>query len=136
MPINLGLFETDHQPRYRAVRKIGLYRASLTILFFQDVFLVCFSVTDTASLENVESQWIPEMNHHFQKTPILLVGTKSDLREDPAELERLKEKGLTFVNEESVIKILIVINKPDIQSNIFSFFQHSMFYLSYFRSKK
>ena len=120
MPINLRLLESDHQPipgpraphsYHGAARKIGLYRAGLTILFifiyfisfFQDVFLVCFSVTDTASLENVESKWIPEMNHHFKKTHILLVGTKSDLREDPAELERLKEKGLTFVNEESVI---------------------------------
>ena len=78
------------------------------------------------------------MNFHWSKAPIILVGTKSDLREDPAELERLNEKGLTFVNEESVIKILIVINKPDItlQSNNFSFFQHSMFYISYFRSIK
>ena len=62
------------------------------------------------------------MNFHWSKAPIILVGTKSDLREDPAELERLKEKGLTFVNEASVVKILIVINKPDInlQSNNFN----------------
>ena len=82
------------------------------------------------------------MKFHWSKAPIILVGTKSDLREDPAELELLKEKGLTFANEESVVnsvvKILIVINKPDInlQSNNFSFFQHSMFYISYFRSIK
>ena len=67
------------------------------------MFLVCFSVTSTASLGNVESKWIPEVNHHCPGTPIILVGTKADLREDPAELERLKEKGLTVVNEESVI---------------------------------
>ena len=76
------------------------------------------------------------MNFHWSKAPILLVGTKSDLREDPAELERLKEKGLTFVNEESVIKILIVINKPDIQSNNFSFFQHSIFLSFIFQVRK
>ena len=68
----------------------------------QNVFLVCFSVTSTASLGNVESKWIPEVHHHCPEAPIILVGTKADLREDPGELERLKEKGLTVVNEESV----------------------------------
>ena len=37
----------------------------------------------------------------------MLVGMKSDLREDPGEIERLKAKGLTFVNEESVIKMCL-----------------------------
>ena len=96
-PISLGLCENDLQPNLngrprgqpRTVRTIGLYRAGLTVIFFQDVCLVCFSVTDTVSLENVESKWIPEVNFHWSKAPIILVGTKSDLREDPAELERL-----------------------------------------------
>ena len=74
---------------------------------FQDVFLVCFSVSDTVSLERVESKWIPEVNHHCPGVPIMLVGTKSDLREDPGEIERLKAKGLTFVNEESVIDMCL-----------------------------
>ena len=70
---------------------------------FQDVFLVCFSVTDPASLRNVEFKWIPEVTHHCPDVPIMLVGTKADLREDPAVLELLREKGLTVVNEKSVI---------------------------------
>ena len=71
---------------------------------FQNVFLVCFSVSPCLSfgLENVESKWIPEVNHHCPGVPIMLVGMKSDLREDPGEIERLKAKGLTFVNKESV----------------------------------
>ena len=35
------------------------------------------------------------------------VGMKSDLREDPGEIERLNAKGLTFVNEESVIDMCL-----------------------------
>ena len=68
----------------------------------QDVFLVCFSATSNASLSNVESKWIPELNRHCPGAPIILVGTKADLREDPFELERLKEKGDRVVDEKSV----------------------------------
>ena len=49
-------------------------------LFQQDVFLVCFSLVDKDSLDNVKSIWIPEIRHHNPKTPIILVGTKKDLR--------------------------------------------------------
>jgi len=37
-------------------------------------------------------QWIPEIMHHAPNTPIILVGTKLDLREDPVTLQRLKER--------------------------------------------
>ena len=50
---------------------------------FQDVFLVCFSVSSYATFQNVEAKWLPEVTHHCPDTPILLVGTKSDLREHP-----------------------------------------------------
>merc|ERR1712241_52002 len=97
-PINLGLWDTAGQDDYDRLRPLSYPETN--------VFLVCFSVTSTASLGNVESKWIPEVNHHCPGTPIILVGTKADLREDPAELERLKDKGLTVVNEESVKKII------------------------------
>ena len=72
---------------------------------------MCFSVTSTASLGNVESKWIPEVNHHCPDAPIILVGTKADLRENTEELERLKKNGLSVVNEESVIQKFLSINK-------------------------
>ena len=68
----------------------------------QNVFLVCFSVTSKASLGNVEEKWIPEVHHHCPDAPIILVGTKADLREDPDELARLEAKGEKVVNEEQV----------------------------------
>ena len=49
------------------------------------------------------------MIRHNVGAPIILVGMKSDLREDPAELERLKDEKEKYVrvdehvNEESVI---------------------------------
>ena len=67
------------------------------------MFLVCFSVNSTDSLENVKTKWIPEVAHYCPGVPIILVGTKADLREDPEELESLKEKGMWIVEEKSVI---------------------------------
>jgi Ras-related C3 botulinum toxin substrate 1 len=69
-----------------------------------DVFLLCFSVVSPASFENIRTKWFPEIQHHCELssqgvqltaapgTPIILVGTKLDLRDDPAALERLRER--------------------------------------------
>ena len=59
-----------------------------------DVFLLCFSVISPASYENVRAKWHPEVQHHCPTTKILVVGTKIDLRDDSAALQRLKEKNL------------------------------------------
>jgi len=54
---------------------------------------MCFSVVSPASYENVERKWYPEVSHHCQGVPIILVGTKSDLRDDPKVIAKLKETG-------------------------------------------
>ena len=44
-------------------------------------------------------QWVPEITHHCQKTPFLLVGTQIDLRDDQATVEKLaknKQKPISF----------------------------------------
>lgn len=40
-------------------------------------------------------QWFPEISHHAPSTSIVLVGTKLDLREDPATIEKLRERYVT-----------------------------------------
>lgn len=40
-------------------------------------------------------QWLPEITHHCPNTPLILVGTKLDLRDDPVTLQRLKERRFT-----------------------------------------
>src|SRR5262249_17493368 len=34
-------------------------------------------------------QWVPEITHHCQRTPFLLVGTQIDLRDDSSQIEKL-----------------------------------------------
>ncbi|XKL61754.1 hypothetical protein PGB90_001587 [Kerria lacca] len=45
-----------------------------------DVVLLCFSVTNHASLRNCKAMWFPEIRHFCPNTPVLLVGCKNDLR--------------------------------------------------------
>ncbi|GMN48292.1 hypothetical protein TIFTF001_017460 [Ficus carica] len=47
-----------------------------------DVFLLAFSLISRPSYENVSKKWIPELRHYAPSVPIILVGTKLDLRED------------------------------------------------------
>ena len=42
----------------------------------------------------IPPQWFPEVSHHCPNTPIILVGTKLDLRDNKETIEKLKEKKL------------------------------------------
>ena len=65
--------------------------------YLQDVFLVYFSVNCFASLQNVQDKWIPEVTHHCPDTPIILVGTQSDLREQPETSNVIQTRKLVSV---------------------------------------
>ncbi|XP_042039429.1 rac-like GTP-binding protein RAC13 [Salvia hispanica] len=72
--VNLGLWDTAGQEDYNRLRPLS-YRGA-------DVFLLAFSITSKASYENIYKKWVPELRHYTRNIPIVLVGTKSDLRED------------------------------------------------------
>jgi small GTP-binding protein len=52
-------------------------------LCYQDtnIFLMCFSIADRCSFANIEKMWVGEVREVVDKPPILLVGTKADLRD-------------------------------------------------------
>ena len=67
-----------------------------------DVVLVCFSLLDANSLQNVKCKWIPELRKHCRRIPFVLVGTKSDLRND----SRISSDGISnTVNIEEVLSM-------------------------------
>lgn len=83
-PINLGLWDTAGQEDYDRLRPLSYPQT--------DVFLICFSVDNPASFENVRNKWWPEIQQHAPGCPFILVGTKADLRDDGEVLMRLKSR--------------------------------------------
>ncbi|TKR89472.1 hypothetical protein L596_013570 [Steinernema carpocapsae] len=104
-PHRLGLWDTAGQEDYDWLRPLSYRQTS--------VFIVCFSVIAPHSLENMQKKWIPELRHHCPTTPIVIVGTKTDLRDDTKELEQLaktKQKPISFEAGQKMAKELHAFN--------------------------
>jgi Ras-related C3 botulinum toxin substrate 1 len=71
-----------------------------------NVFLVTYSVVNPASLSNVKTKWVPELRQHCPDAPIILVGTKLDLRDDKDTINKLKEKGQEPVSYEQGMSMM------------------------------
>lgn len=70
-----------------------------------DVFLLCFSVLSYSSFENISERWAPEVYRYCPEVPIILVGTKIDLRENRDIISKLEKQGLSIVNyEQGLVK--------------------------------
>jgi len=91
-PINLGLWDTAGQEDYDRLRPLSYPQT--------DVFLVAFSLISRASFENVTQKWTPELKHHCPGVPMILVGTKLDLRSDANTVQKLREKNQTPITFE------------------------------------
>ncbi|XP_047338150.1 rac-like GTP-binding protein ARAC7 isoform X2 [Impatiens glandulifera] len=72
--VNLGLWDTAGQEDYSRLRPLS-YRGA-------DVFVLAFSLLSRASYENVLKKWMPELRRFAPNVPIVLVGTKLDLRDN------------------------------------------------------
>jgi len=105
--ISLGLWDTAGQEDYDRLRPLSYPQT--------DVFLICFSLVSPPSFENVRTKWYPEISHHAPTTSVLLVGTKLDLREDPATIEKLRDRrmapiaysqGVTMARDIKAVKYL------------------------------
>jgi len=90
--INLGLWDTAGQEDYDRLRPLSYPQT--------DVFLLCFSVVNPSSFDNVTVKWHREIAHHCPNVPVILVGTKIDLREEKEVIDVLKGKGQSVVTTE------------------------------------
>nr|ACI66161.1 Rho-related GTP-binding protein RhoG precursor [Salmo salar] len=90
--ISLNLWDTAGQEEYDRLRTLSYPQTN--------VFVICFSVASPPSFENVKHKWHPEVTHHCPNTPILLVGTKKDLRNDPEVLKKLKDQNQMTITQQ------------------------------------
>lgn len=67
-PITLNLHTTSGYEEDDSLLSLT-YRQS-------DVFIICFSLIQPKTLENVCNKWYPEIYHHCPRAPIILVGTR------------------------------------------------------------
>jgi len=91
-PVNLGLWDTAGSDEYDTLRPLS-YPGT-------DVFLICFSLFSPESFENVTKKWYKEITEHAPDTPIILVGTKLDLRGKQEAVQSLKENNQEPVTTE------------------------------------
>ncbi|PRP82097.1 hypothetical protein PROFUN_03787 [Planoprotostelium fungivorum] len=95
--IGLSFWDTAGQEDYDRLRPLS-YPGT-------DIFVVCFNVTSPSSFDNVLHKWLPEIRHHCPTVPFVLLGLKSDLRNDGATLERLKGKGISMIAREQAVAL-------------------------------
>lgn len=85
--VELALWDTAGQEDYDRLRPLSYPDT--------DVILMCFSIDSPDSLENIPEKWTPEVKHFCPNVPIILVGNKKDLRNDPntiKELSKMKQE--------------------------------------------
>lgn len=73
-PIELGLWDSSGNKDYDQLRPYSYAQT--------DCFVICFSLASGLSLRNASARWWPELTKHNPGAPIILVGTKSDLKPD------------------------------------------------------
>lgn len=96
--VELALWDTAGQEDYDRLRPLS-YPDS-------HVVLICYAIDSPDSLENVQEKWISEVLHFCAGLPIILVGCKSDLRQDPKTIEELQKASQTPVTTEQVNRLI------------------------------
>jgi len=84
--VNVILWDTAGQEDYETIR--------ITTCFPNThVFILCFSVVHPDSFHNIKQKWLEELKKASPDTPFILVGTKTDMRDDPEVVRKLAEKN-------------------------------------------
>lgn len=81
---NVGLWDSIGKESYDGLRPLSYPSSNL--------FLVLFSVDNMESFHAIKEKWLPEITHHMPGTPWILVGTKTDLRDDPNIIAQMHAK--------------------------------------------
>ena len=72
-PINVGFWDTAGQEDYDRLRPLSYPNT--------DIFVLCVAVTASeGQLANVKDKWLLELTQYAPGVPVVLIGTKADLR--------------------------------------------------------
>eukprot|EP00760_Papus_ankaliazontas_P004915 PhM_4_TR12269/c0_g1_i2/m.52997/K04392/RAC1; Ras-related C3 botulinum toxin substrate 1 len=74
-PMQLVLWDTAGQEEFDKLRPLSYPNTH--------VFILCFAVDSQTTFDNISSIWVSELRPYLESAKIVLVGTKSDLRNDP-----------------------------------------------------
>uniref|UniRef100_A0A8D0KVD2 Rho-related GTP-binding protein RhoD n=1 Tax=Strix occidentalis caurina TaxID=311401 RepID=A0A8D0KVD2_STROC len=90
--VMIHLWDTAGQEDYDRLRPLSYSDAN--------VVLICFDVTNPHSYDNILTKWYPEVNHFCKGIPVLLVGCKTDLRQDRWVLFKLQQARLDPISHQ------------------------------------
>lgn len=80
LPTQLELTDTPGAEDFDRIRPLSYPGAAVVGLGF--------SLTSRSSFAAVTERWLPEIRHHLPQAPIILIGMKADLRDDPNGVSR------------------------------------------------
>ncbi|KAF8633254.1 hypothetical protein AX15_001446 [Amanita polypyramis BW_CC] len=95
--VELSLWDTAGQEEFDRLRSLSYAETH--------VVMICFSIDNPTSLENVESKWLDEVLEHCPGVKLILVALKCDLRDDPHARERLQRYGTHPVQYEEGVAV-------------------------------
>ncbi|KAJ7065189.1 GTP-binding protein Rho3 [Mycena amicta] len=95
--VELSLWDTAGQEEFDRLRSLSYAETH--------VVMICFSIDNPISLENVESKWLDEILEYCPGVKLVLVALKCDLRDDLSVKERLHRHGAHPVQYEEGLTV-------------------------------
>lgn len=92
--VHLGIYDTFGRSDYDRLRPL-IYPQT-------DLMVFCFDVMSRSMFESMFDKYLPEVNHHIPGTPIVLLGLKADLRDDPSALAKLAEHNVEIPTRKEI----------------------------------
>eukprot|EP01113_Clastostelium_recurvatum_P049422 TRINITY_DN9153_c1_g1_i5.p1 TRINITY_DN9153_c1_g1~~TRINITY_DN9153_c1_g1_i5.p1 ORF type:complete len:671 (+),score=103.10 TRINITY_DN9153_c1_g1_i5:30-2015(+) len=100
---NVGLWDTAGQEEYDRLRPLSYPQT--------DLFLLAYDISNKASYANISTKWYPEVKMHCPKVPLVLIGTKLDLRDElVASLDPSRDGG--------VDRVRVATRVPDVFASV------------------
>ncbi|XP_063729481.1 ras-like GTP-binding protein rhoA [Symsagittifera roscoffensis] len=95
--VDMTIHDTAGQEEYSQLRPFSYHSA--------DICVICFSVDNPDSLDNIEDQWMPEVRKFCPQARNILVALKKDLRYDPEVIKNLYKKGRKPLTQEEGVRV-------------------------------